>query len=111
MRFVAEESEKVKAELEQMNKALSTELEEVKTTLSQTEETLSTTTEQKNIYYELMSKSASSLMSTVKGLMKVLTEVPSVRKAPKRRSFTQEERNELTLSDCFSVSGTGSGQI
>ncbi|XP_013879868.1 cell division cycle and apoptosis regulator protein 1 isoform X2 [Austrofundulus limnaeus] len=69
-----EESAKVIAELEQANKTLTTELEEVKSTLSQTEETLSTVQEQKTIYYDLMNKSATSLMSTVKGLMEVLNE-------------------------------------
>lgn len=68
---------KVIAELEQAKKALTKELEEVKSTLSQTEETLSTVKEQKKIYYDLMKKSATSLMSTVKGLMEVLNEVPN----------------------------------
>lgn len=68
------------AELEQANKTLTKELEEVKSTLSHTEETLSTVKEQKKIYYDLMNKSATSLMSTVKGLMEVLNEVQSVSK-------------------------------
>lgn len=67
-----DEDAKVKGQLEQANKSLSRELEEVKSTLSQTEQTLKAAEEQKTIYHEQMSRSATSLMSTVKGLMAVL---------------------------------------
>uniref|UniRef100_A0A3Q3EWA7 Cell division cycle and apoptosis regulator protein 1 n=1 Tax=Kryptolebias marmoratus TaxID=37003 RepID=A0A3Q3EWA7_KRYMA len=94
-----EESAKVKAQLEQANKALSKELEEVKSALSQTEEALGAVKEQKKLYYELMDKSASSLMSTVKGLMEVLKKVPSVYKLP---FVYLAVRSKLTFADCFS---------
>lgn len=67
-----DEEVKIKAQLEQANKALSRELEEVKSTLSQTEQTLKGVKEQKMIYHDQISKTSTALMSTVKGLMAVL---------------------------------------
>ncbi|MEQ2278866.1 Cell division cycle and apoptosis regulator protein 1 [Ameca splendens] len=67
-----EEDAKVAGHLEQANKALTKELEEVTSTLSQTEETLRAVKQQKTIYYDLMSTSANSLMTTVNGLLDVL---------------------------------------
>lgn len=70
-----DEDAKVKAQLEQANKVLSRELEEVKSVLSQTEQTLKTAEEQNVVYHDQMSKSANSLMATVKGLLAVLKQV------------------------------------
>lgn len=67
-----DEDAKVKAQLEQANKALSRELEELKSTLSQTEQTLKTTEEQNTVYHDQIKKTSSSLMATVKGLLVVL---------------------------------------
>lgn len=64
--------------MEQANKSLSRELEEVKSTLSQTEQTLKTVEEEKKVYREILSKSANSLMSTVKGVLEVLKKVQHV---------------------------------
>lgn len=61
--------------MEQANKALSRELEEVKSTLNQTEQTLKAVEEQKTIYYNQISKTSTTLMSTVKGLLAVLKKV------------------------------------
>ncbi|TMS04336.1 Cell division cycle and apoptosis regulator protein 1 [Larimichthys crocea] len=66
------EDAKAKAQLEQANKSLSKELDEVKSTLSQTEQSLKAAEEQKTMYHDHMSKTSSTLMSTVKGLMAVL---------------------------------------
>lgn len=73
--LIPDEDAKVKAQLEQANKALSRELEEVKNTLSQTEQTLKTVEEQKTIYHDHMVKTSNTLMSTVKGLLVVLKKV------------------------------------
>lgn len=73
--FIPDEDAKVKAQLEQSNKALSRELEEVKSTLSLTEQTLKNAEEQKTIYHDHMSKTSSTLMSTAKGLLAVLKKV------------------------------------
>ena len=72
---LADEDAKVKAQLEQANKALSKELEEVKTTLGQTEQNLKAEEEQKTTYHSQISKTCNSLMTTVKGLMSVMTKV------------------------------------
>uniref|UniRef100_A0A3B3WGG9 Cell division cycle and apoptosis regulator protein 1 n=1 Tax=Poecilia mexicana TaxID=48701 RepID=A0A3B3WGG9_9TELE len=70
-----EEDAKLKAQLELANKSLSKELEEVTSALSRTEETLRAVKEKKTVYYELMSNSANSLMTTVNGLLDVLKKV------------------------------------
>lgn len=76
--FVPDEDTKVKAQLEQSNKALTRELEEVKRTLSQTEQTLTSVKEQKTMYHEHIVKTSNSLMSTVKGLMGLMKKVESI---------------------------------
>lgn len=76
--FVPDEDAKVKAQLEQSNKALTRELEEVKRTLSQTEQTLTSVTEQKTMYHEHIVKTSNSLMSTVKGLLGLMKKVESI---------------------------------
>lgn len=73
--LIPDEDSKVKAQLEQANKALTRELEEVKSTLSQTEETLKTVEEQKTIYHNHIIKTSNTLMSSVKGLLGVLKKV------------------------------------
>lgn len=70
-----EEDAKVKAQLEQANKALSRELEEVKSSLSDTEQTLKTSEEQKTLYHDHLFKSSNTLMTTVKGMLAVLKKV------------------------------------
>lgn len=75
MSFVTDEDAKVKAQLEQSNKALTRELEEVKRTLSQTEHTLTSVKEQKTMYHEHIVKTSNSLMSTVKGLLGLMKKV------------------------------------
>lgn len=67
-----DEDVKVKAQLEQANKALSKELEELKNLLSQTEETLKTTEERKTTYHDQLVKTSNTLMSTVKSLLAVM---------------------------------------
>lgn len=54
---------------------MSKELEEVKSTLSHTEQTLKATDAQKNIYLEQISKTSSSLTSSVKELLAVMKKV------------------------------------
>lgn len=70
-----DEDAKVKAQLEQANKALSRELEEVKSTLSDTEQTLKTTEKQNVLYHDHLFKSSNTLMATVKGMLAVLKKV------------------------------------
>lgn len=70
-----DEDAKVKAQLEQANKALSRELEEVKSTLSDTEQTLKTTEKQNALYHDHLFKSSNTLMATVKGMLAVLKKV------------------------------------
>ncbi|MEQ2173814.1 hypothetical protein GOODEAATRI_001315, partial [Goodea atripinnis] len=81
--------------LEQANKALTKELEEVTSTLSRTEETLRAVKQQKTIYYDLMSTSANSLMTTVNGLLDVLKKVCSV-----QHEVLSLLYNKLTVTDC-----------
>lgn len=73
--LIAEEDAKVKAQLEQANKALTKELEEVKSTLGQTEQTLKSVEEQKTIYHDNIVKTSNTLMSTVKGLLELMKKV------------------------------------
>lgn len=73
--LIADECGKVRAQLEQANKALTRELEVVKSTLSQTEQTLKTVAEEKTIYHEHIVKTSNTLMSTFKGLLGVLKKV------------------------------------
>lgn len=100
-----DEDAKIKTQLEQTNKALSKELEEVKSTLSQTEQTLKAVEEQRTTYRDHMSKSANSLMATVKGLLAVLKKVHRV--LPQHVSlflFHPDSRTELKLNNCFCLS-------
>lgn len=73
--FLPDEDAKVKAQLEQANKALSKELEEVKSTLSQTEQTLKTVEEQNTTYHDHIYKTSNTLMATVKAMLGVLKKV------------------------------------
>ncbi|XP_024152756.1 cell division cycle and apoptosis regulator protein 1 isoform X2 [Oryzias melastigma] len=84
-----EDDSKVKAQLEQANKAFSQELEEVKSSLSQTERTLGSVEEQRALYRELLIKSAHSLTSTVRGLLDVLKK--------------DQEVDESTFKDCGDI--------
>lgn len=65
----------MKAQLEKSNKALTRELEEVKKTLNQTEQTLTSVKEQKTVYHDHIVKTSNSLMSTVKGLLGLMSKV------------------------------------
>lgn len=73
--FFPDEDAKVKAQLEQANKALSRELEELKSTLGDTEQTLKTTEQQNAVYHQHLFKSSNTLMATVKGMLAVLKKV------------------------------------
>lgn len=68
----------MKAQLEKSNKALTRELEEVKRTLNQTEQTLTSVKEQKTVYHDHIVKTSNSLMSTVKGLLGLMSKVEFV---------------------------------
>lgn len=93
-----EEDAKLKAQLEHANEALTKELEEVTSTLSRTEETLRAVKEQKTIYYELMRKSANSLMTNVNELLDVLRK-DQVGEPAAKSSADQTETSQTNGAD------------
>lgn len=78
-----EEDVKAISQLEQTNSALSKELEQVKEALSRAQEALKSTEEQKSVYHNHMSKTSSTLLTTVKELLAALKKDSDLEEAEK----------------------------
>ncbi|KAK1905985.1 Cell division cycle and apoptosis regulator protein 1 [Dissostichus eleginoides] len=93
------EDGKVKAQVEEANRALSRELEEVKGSLSETEQTLKAAEEQKSLFHQQLSDTSNTLTATVKDLLAVLKKDPEVDVPAEEVAADQVQTSQTNGSD------------